>query len=147
MGDATNFVVVFAGELLQQAEYLLRMGLHPSEVTLGYELAAKKAQELINELTVYKVTDPTDAVQLLPAVRSAISSKQYGYEDMLAKLVIDASLEVMPKSKPSNFNTDSGELTVVLSVRSHSVSPRCQNSWWFYFGFERRSWYGLWQRA
>merc|ERR1719324_1503102 len=31
VGDGTNFVVVFAGELLKQAEELLRMGLHQSE--------------------------------------------------------------------------------------------------------------------
>ena len=47
MGDATNFVVVFAGELLQNAEYLLRMGLHPSEVISGYQVAAKKALEIL----------------------------------------------------------------------------------------------------
>lgn len=48
MGDATNFVLVFAGELLQQAEYLMRMGLHPSEVIEGYRAAAKKAQEILD---------------------------------------------------------------------------------------------------
>ena len=44
MGDATNMVLIFGGELLKKAEYLLIMGLHPSEVIKGYELASKKAQ-------------------------------------------------------------------------------------------------------
>ena len=43
MGDATNIVLVFAGELLKKAEHLLIMGLHPSEVIQGYELACTKA--------------------------------------------------------------------------------------------------------
>jgi T-complex protein 1 subunit theta len=43
MGDATNTVLIFAGELLKQAEPLLIMGLHPSEVIQGFELAAAKA--------------------------------------------------------------------------------------------------------
>jgi T-complex protein 1 subunit theta len=47
MGDNTNFVVVFAGELLQQADFLLRMGLHPSEVIQGFNVALKKALEII----------------------------------------------------------------------------------------------------
>ncbi|KAG5455609.1 MAG: hypothetical protein BJ554DRAFT_4912, partial [Olpidium bornovanus] len=47
MGDGTNFVVVFAGELLHQAECLIRMGLHPSEIVPGYEVALKKAQEIL----------------------------------------------------------------------------------------------------
>jgi len=45
MGDRTNLVMILAGELLRKAEYLLMMGLHPSEVVLGYELARDKAVE------------------------------------------------------------------------------------------------------
>lgn len=45
MGDATNFVLILAGELLKQAESLLIMGLHPSEVIQGYELAKAKAHD------------------------------------------------------------------------------------------------------
>lgn len=43
MGDATNMVIILAGELLKKAENLLIMGLHPSEVIKGYELACVKA--------------------------------------------------------------------------------------------------------
>jgi len=43
MGDATNTVLIFAGELLKRAEHLLVMGLHPSEIIKGYELARVKA--------------------------------------------------------------------------------------------------------
>lgn len=45
MGDATNMVIILAGELLKKAEHLLIMGLHPSEITKGYELACKKGLE------------------------------------------------------------------------------------------------------
>lgn len=43
MGDATNMVLILGGELLKQAEHLLIMGLVPSEVIKGYELASVKA--------------------------------------------------------------------------------------------------------
>eukprot|EP00833_Pecoramyces_ruminatium_P008079 jgi/Orpsp1_1/1182111/evm.model.c7180000079938.1 len=46
-GDATNFVVTFSGELLQKAEYLLKMGLKPSEINQGYDIAGKKALALL----------------------------------------------------------------------------------------------------
>lgn len=45
MGDATNLVLIFAGELLKRAEHLLTMGLHPSEVIQGYEMALEKGRE------------------------------------------------------------------------------------------------------
>lgn len=43
MGDATNMVIVLAGELLKKAEELLRMGLKTSDVIQGYERAQKEA--------------------------------------------------------------------------------------------------------
>ena len=45
MGDATNLVIIFAGELLKKAENLIVMGLHPNDVIQGYELAVIKALE------------------------------------------------------------------------------------------------------
>lgn len=41
-GDGTNLVVSFAGELLTQTVDLFRMGLHPSDVVLGYTKAGEK---------------------------------------------------------------------------------------------------------
>ena len=52
MGDSTNFVLIFAGELLKKAEHLLVMGLHPSDIVLGYELASVKALEELESLLV-----------------------------------------------------------------------------------------------
>lgn len=37
VGDGTNFVLVFAGALLELAEELLRMGLSVSEVTVEHQ--------------------------------------------------------------------------------------------------------------
>ena len=39
MGDATNMVIVLAGELLLKAEDLLRIGLKTSDIVQGYEKA------------------------------------------------------------------------------------------------------------
>ena len=38
VGDGTNFVLVFAGALLELAEELLRLGLSVSEVSIFYNL-------------------------------------------------------------------------------------------------------------
>ena len=45
VGDSTNFVIVFGGELLQKAEGLLKMGLTQTEVSDGFNKACKKALE------------------------------------------------------------------------------------------------------
>ena len=49
MGDATNMVIVFAGELLKKAEELIRMGLKTSEIVQGYERAGKAALEALEQ--------------------------------------------------------------------------------------------------
>lgn len=46
-GDGTNFVLVLAGALLDHAEELLRMGLSPAEVVVGYEMACNKALDIL----------------------------------------------------------------------------------------------------
>lgn len=63
-GDATNFVISFAGELLQHAEGLLKMGLHPSEILIGYEKGAKKAVELVETLSCYSVENIKDRTEV-----------------------------------------------------------------------------------
>ena len=42
IGDSANLTISFAGELLQNAEELIRMGLHPSEIISGYNKAITK---------------------------------------------------------------------------------------------------------
>ncbi|KAJ1659439.1 T-complex protein 1 subunit theta [Dispira simplex] len=113
VGDGTNFVVIFAGELLQKAEYLLRMGLHPSEIVQGYELATSKAQEMLEELAVGKVESIVDPSQLKKAVQTAIASKQFGNEDLLSELVTEAVSYIMPKN-PVHFSVDGVRVVKIM---------------------------------
>ena len=48
MGDATNLVIVLAGELLRKAEELLRLGLKPSDIAAGYEKAQNEALKCLD---------------------------------------------------------------------------------------------------
>ncbi|KAJ1931324.1 T-complex protein 1 subunit theta, partial [Kickxella alabastrina] len=113
-GDGTNYVIIFASELLQRAESLLRMGLHPSEIARGYELALKEALRALEALAAEEVREWTDPAQVLKAVRSAIASKQYGQEDVLGKLVAEAVVATMPRGDASRFNVDNVRVVKVL---------------------------------
>lgn len=115
IGDGANFVVIFGGELLRQAQNLLRSGLHPSDLIRGYTMAERKAQEYLKELTIYEVqkADLTDKEKLVIGIKSAISSKQYGLEGFLSDLVAQACLNSMPPN-PVNFNVDNVRSVKVL---------------------------------
>jgi T-complex protein 1 subunit theta len=54
----------------------------------------------------------------MKAVKPAIASKQYGYEDLLSDMVVKAALEVMPKN-PANFNVDSVRVVKILGASIH----------------------------
>ncbi|KAI5780159.1 chaperonin Cpn60/TCP-1 family [Peziza echinospora] len=113
MGDGTNFVIILAGEMLKMAEGLLRLGLHPSEIVQGYEKAQDFALKAIDELSVDKVHDIRSQAELTKAIRTVIASKQSGNEDILAPLVAEAVLAVMPKN-PINFNVDNVRVVKVM---------------------------------
>lgn len=113
MGDATNLVIVLAGELLKKAEDLLRMGLKTSDIVTGYEKAQKFALEALEELEVDKAASLTSQEELSKAIRTVVASKQNGNEDFLADLVAEAVLAVLPKN-PANFSVDNVRVVKIM---------------------------------
>jgi len=103
-GDGTNFVVIFAANLLEKAEELIKMGLTPTDVADGYQLAADKALEHLETLECWKVEDTRDLKQVSRGIRAAIMSKQYGYEDFLSELIAKACISILPEK--TTFNVD-----------------------------------------
>lgn len=107
IGDGANLTISFAGELLQKAGELIRMGLHPSEIIIGYTKAINKTIEILEDL-VEKGSENMDVrnkEEVVLRMRSAVASKQFGQEDILCPLVADACMQVCPKN-PANFNVD-----------------------------------------
>ncbi|KAI9718170.1 MAG: T-complex protein 1 subunit theta [Chrysothrix sp. TS-e1954] len=113
MGDATNLVIVLAGELLKKAEELIRMGLKTSDVIQGYEQALNHTLKILEELVVDRVENIRSQNELSKAIRTVVASKQSGSEDHLASLVSDAVLAVLPKN-PQNFNVDNVRVVKIM---------------------------------
>lgn len=122
IGDGSNLVVMFAGELLKKAEELLGMGLHPSDIVSGYDKASKKALEYLSTMTVDADFNLKDVNDLAQACRTAIASKCFGHEDFLSLKVAEASLISMPEN-PLNFLVDNIRTVKILgsNVRSTEV--------------------------
>jgi len=113
IGDATNFVIIFAGALLRVAEELLRMGLKPTEVAEGYEIALTKALEILPTLSCYEVKNTRDEESVKKAIRTGVMSKQYGHEDFLADLITKACISILP-DKETQFNVDNVRVCKIL---------------------------------
>lgn len=117
-GDGTNFVISFAGELMTQAEGLIKMGLHPSEILIGYEKASKKALELLDELTCFTLDNMKNKEDVTKCIRCAIASKMYGLEDFISNLIGEACLFAMPNDA-SKFNVDNIRVQKILGGSIH----------------------------
>ncbi|KAF2721503.1 T-complex protein 1 [Polychaeton citri CBS 116435] len=113
MGDATNMVIVFCGELLKKAEELLRMGLKSSEIAAGYQKAQEVALKALEELEVDRVENMRDQAELAKAIKTVVAAKQNGNEDILADMVAEAVLAVLPKN-PQNFNVDNVRVVKIM---------------------------------
>ena len=129
MGDATNMVIVFAGELLKKAEELIRLGLKTSDIAQGYEMAQTEALKILDgentpilrvqsadfsqALEIDKVEDLRTHSELSKALRTVVASKQSGSEDLLADLVAEAVLTTLPKN-PVNFNVDNIRVVKIM---------------------------------
>ncbi|XP_053861561.1 T-complex protein 1 subunit theta-like [Malaclemys terrapin pileata] len=86
-GDGANAVVLLAGALLDNAEKLLRAGLPVAAVRDGYDAACKEAVRLLPGLACHVLADLRDPAGVAGALRAAVGSKLFGYQDFLAGLV------------------------------------------------------------
>lgn len=117
-------VISFAGELLKHADELLRNGLHPAEIVSGYKRAYDKTLELLPKLVVKSVSDIRNREEVSLAIKSVLATKQFGYEEFLSNLVVDAALITFPPTTVSpKLNIDNIRLAKLRggSINQSSV--------------------------
>lgn len=96
-GDGTNFVITFAGELLAQAENLIKTGLHPSQIILGYESALKETMKLIGNIPKTEISNVRDKAEVSKFLKSCVGSKLSGYEQFFSDIIAEACTKSLPK--------------------------------------------------
>lgn len=123
IGDGANLTISFAGEILQNAEELIRMGLHPSEIISGYTKAINKTIEILDEVVEKgsETMDVRNKDEIVSRMKAAVASKQFGQEDILCSLIADACIQVCPKN-PANFNVDNVRVAKLVGGGLHNCS-------------------------
>ena len=95
-GDGTTSAVIIAGELLNKAEELIDKNIHPTIVIDGYKLAAEKALETLEKISIQVDLKSTDF--LVKAATTSMGSKIVAeYKEYLADLAVKAMLSVAEK--------------------------------------------------
>lgn len=112
-GDFTNYVVTFAGELLVQAEALIRTGLHPSAIISGYELALAETVKLIEQQVVVTITDFNDAANIKKVLESTLAPKLPTYYKFFADLATRACISILSDKSP-RFSAENIRLVKII---------------------------------
>ncbi|KAF5473658.1 hypothetical protein F2P56_010257 [Juglans regia] len=95
IGDGANLTISFAGELLQNAEELIRMGLHPSEIINGYTKAINKVAVFASGVdTAATETKGTVLIHTAKQLESYSKSEEAKVEELI-KAVADSGAKVI----------------------------------------------------
>lgn len=71
----TSVLIVLAGALLEQAEQLLDWGIHPIRIADGYELAARIANEHLDNICDSFPIDKSNPESLIQTAMTTLGSK------------------------------------------------------------------------
>jgi thermosome len=89
VGDGTTTAVMLAGKLLENAEKLLDMKIHPTVIIKGYKIASKEAERLLNELAV-KSDNVSDVVLRYVAMTAMTGKGAENDKEKLGDIVVKA---------------------------------------------------------
>jgi len=92
VGDGTTSVVVFASELIRQAEKLIDSRIHPQIIVSGWRKSTKIAQEALESNSLdHGKDDVKFREDLMNIARTTLSSKILStHKDFFAKMAVDA---------------------------------------------------------
>ena len=133
VGDGTTTAVVFAGELLKNAEGLLDQNVHATAISKGYRLAAEEAIKVLNEIADDVDVDNEDILKKI-ALTAMTGKGAEASKELLAglcvesvKLVgVDFDLENIKIEKKVGGGTKDSELIkglVIDKEKVHSGMP------------------------
>ena len=96
VGDGTTSVVVFAGELLRQAEQLVNQKVHPMTIIQGFREACTVAKAALEAEAIDNAgNDEVFRADLLNIARTTLSSKILTHDkDHFAKLAVEAVMRL-----------------------------------------------------
>ena len=114
VGDGTTTAVMLAGKLLENAEKLLDMKIHPTVITKGYNLAANKSKEFLDELGI-------DFNQRKDILRSVVKTAMTGkgaeaFRDRFSDIIVEAVQQIQ-----ENGDVDLSNIKIVKN-KSNSIN-------------------------
>jgi len=109
VGDGTTTAVVFAGELLKNAERLLDQEIHPTVIAKGYRMSADQAIKILNDIAENINEDDEDLLKSIAVTAMTGKGAESGKE-LLAELTVKAVKQVIDREDGLDINIDNIKL-------------------------------------
>jgi len=110
-GDGTKTSVIFAGELLKEAEKLLAQNIHPTIIVEGYKAALHKSLEILEELA--EPIDINDKEVLKKIALTSLSSKAVGEaREHFAELAVEA-VKAIAEQRDGKWYVDLNNIQII----------------------------------
>jgi thermosome len=109
IGDGTTTAVMLAGKLLENAEKLLNKKIHPTIITKGYRIAAEKAQEILNDISL-KIVEGDDEVLKQIAMTAMTGKNAEEFKEKFADIIVRAVNQIK-----DNGNVDINDIKIEKS--------------------------------
>ena len=111
VGDGTTTAVIFAGELLKNAEEMLNKNIHPTTIVSGYRKAAEEALKILRKVAVDISIE--DREMLKKAALTSMRGKIIGSaRDHFSDIAIDAVKQIVEK-KGDKLSADKDDIQIV----------------------------------
>jgi thermosome len=111
VGDGTTTAVVFAGDLLKQAQELLDKNIHATTIVAGFRKAAEEAVRILNEVAIDVNLDDRETIKKIAI--TSMRSKVIGLEgEHFANIALEAVKQVM-ETKDGESTADKDDIQVM----------------------------------
>ncbi len=114
VGDGTTTAVMLAGKLLENAEKLLDMKIHPTVITKGYNLASEKARQFLRELSVETSPDKEDVLKFI-AMTAMTGKGAESVKEKFSEIIVESIKQIQ---EDGNVNLDDIK---IIKNKSYSV--------------------------
>ena len=105
VGDGTTSSVVLAGALLEQAQELIELNVHPTIIIDGYGRAAEEADKVLKKLAIN--VKPLDKTWLTKVAITSMQSKLVSEEaSIFAKVILSALEKVAELNEDGTYKVD-----------------------------------------
>jgi len=93
VGDGTTTAVMLAGKLLENAEKLLDMKIHPTVITKGYNLAAEKSKEFLNQIAIEIGLERKNELKSI-AMTAMTGKGAESVKEKFAEIIVDSVAQI-----------------------------------------------------